>query len=616
MKAAYHDYKNSAEQKDLKMRLIENERWYRLMQYQKSADKRIPRCRSGHLFNSILTKHADAMDNYPDVNILPREKNDTELAKTLVGVVSYVLECNDFEGVYSDNWYSKLKTCACYHVIWDAESNHYQGDIKISKTDLMNLFWQPSVCDIQDSEFVFYHSFMPKHEFVSKYGMVNLELCETVSSADTYYDKDFSFRTEMVLVLDCYYKKYRDDKSSILHFCKFSGDYIFFASEDEKDDYGKKLYDGGYYEHGEYPFYFDVMYPAEQCVAGFGVCDVLKPMQEYIDSLDSMIQVNNRLVGKPRYVINSNLGISAEEIADVSREIIKTDIPIEQNMLFKLPIDTLPSQVSQSRDSKIAELKEIIGNRDFQQGGTINGVTSGTALSLLQSVGDKLSRDIIKASYRCYKKIILCVIELIRQFYDAKRTIRIVGDDGSFDFIEFDNSPMKNRGFDNGANLTIAGDDIGVADYDNTTAQAYGEESEIPYFDVKLCVQKSNPFSRELGNQTILELCKAGLFNPESFEFNLPILKSLQFEGKDNLIKEYTELLEAKKNEQMRAAEQMQANHMMQSQMSSYTGGGHPENVEIRDMGDGGTGSYSLIDESDFSDDDEMIDITDMIRGG
>ncbi len=46
---------------------------------------------SAWLFNAILNKHADAMDNYPEPVVLPRERSDEESAKTLSSILPVVL---------------------------------------------------------------------------------------------------------------------------------------------------------------------------------------------------------------------------------------------------------------------------------------------------------------------------------------------------------------------------------------------------------------------------------------------------------------------------------------------------------------------------------------------
>ena len=633
MKDKYHEYANSSEKKDLNRRLIENEKWFRKKQdeLRTSANigenQRIPSVKGGYLFNAIITKHADAMDNYPDISILPREEKDKDLADTLTGVIPYILERCNFEKVYSDNWYSKLKTSACYSVIWDEEENSGKGDIKIVKTELLNLFWQPNIADIEQSEFIFYHSYMPKKAFIDLYGLEKLENSESISKIDTYESLNFDLKNEFILIVDCYYKKVKDGKTSV-HFAKFTGEQLLFSSEDEKNEDGSAAFPNGYYDHGRYPFVFDSMYPCEQNIAGFGVVDIIKDIQSYIDATDELIQINNRIVGKPRILYSESVGVNSNDLADLNKEFIEVQGSIDPNSFYKIPTESLPAQIVNSLQQKKDELKEIIGNRDFQQGGTTGGVTSGSALSILQSVGDKLSRDIIKASYRAYREIILLVIELMRQFYDEERTVRITGKDGNDEFVRFSNKGMKyNPSTANAVPLPLHKGGIGsvvphntdepmdLGAFENAPLGIGGnlfterinpfptseyDDNNIPLFDVKLAVQKSNPYSRELNNQTIITLAEKGLLNPQNFELNLPVLNALQFDGKDALIKELRETFEAMKQREAEAARQKNA--LSLSQTNGLTAPSSDGAFE-------GDASYS--DEGD-----ELIDITDMVTGG
>jgi len=104
--------KYKAGKANLEQRLIRNEQWYKLRHWEylrsKEEGEQVEPV-SAWLFNSIANKHADAMDNFPAPNILPREKNDVQEAKTLSSVMPVLLQQCDFEQVYSDAWDDKLK---------------------------------------------------------------------------------------------------------------------------------------------------------------------------------------------------------------------------------------------------------------------------------------------------------------------------------------------------------------------------------------------------------------------------------------------------------------------------------------------------------------------------
>lgn len=106
--------------------------------------------------NCILSKHADAMDCYPEPTVLPREPGDREEAGKLTRILPVILKKNGFKRTYSSAWWYKLKSgCAVYGVFWDAAKLNGLGDISIRRMDLLNLFWEPGVTDIQDSPHFF-----------------------------------------------------------------------------------------------------------------------------------------------------------------------------------------------------------------------------------------------------------------------------------------------------------------------------------------------------------------------------------------------------------------------------------------------------------------------------
>jgi hypothetical protein len=62
---------------NLERRIVDNEQWYKLRHWECMRDKKQEvQPTSAWLFNCIANKHADAMDNYPSPNVLPREEGD------------------------------------------------------------------------------------------------------------------------------------------------------------------------------------------------------------------------------------------------------------------------------------------------------------------------------------------------------------------------------------------------------------------------------------------------------------------------------------------------------------------------------------------------------------
>ena len=79
----------------LDKRIVDNELWLRMGHWKNYQNPMMPgkaQPSSGWLFNSIANKHADAMDNYPEPNVLPREADDEDTARALSSVLPVVLE--------------------------------------------------------------------------------------------------------------------------------------------------------------------------------------------------------------------------------------------------------------------------------------------------------------------------------------------------------------------------------------------------------------------------------------------------------------------------------------------------------------------------------------------
>ena len=503
IRAAYADYVGRLA--PFREKIKEDRRWFeqRQTELQGKEEKRkaagVPNSHSGHIFNAIQYKHADAMDNFPCANVLPREESDEEGAKILTEIVPFVLERCKFRKTYSLNLYNKIGPgTAVYGVFWDDAA----GDISVKDVDILNFLWQPDAINLQDSRYIFYDSFMPKDDFERVYG----EASGCVMQSSHYEPKENSGTetADTVVITDCYYKMQVDEKKKVLHFVKFSGNKVLFASE------GTKGYEDGIYAHGRFPFCLDLLHPVSGKIYGMGIVDVAKNMQARIDKLDAAITkhavkcANSRVIGK------ANNGINKTEFLDLDTEYIEAQGDL-QDAVRELTVPALPSFVMNHRDKLIDELKEVCGNRDFAQGGSSGGVTAASAITALQTASDKLVRDSVNSSYDCFREIVELIIELIREFYTTEKVFRVTGDDGRSVYKR-----VKN-------------------------ADIFGGSQEA-VFDVTVTVEKSNPYTRAMHNSLILELASAGLLNLENFVYNKFILSQLNFDGKDKLIQDLENL--------------------------------------------------------------------------
>jgi hypothetical protein len=494
---------------NLEKRIVENEQWYKLRHWECLRDKKQEvQPTSAWLFNCIANKHADAMDNFPSPNILPREEGDKGEAEMLTSIVPVILDQCEFEQTYSDVWNYKLKTgTGVYFVHWDKSKLNGLGDIGIRKVDIINLFWESGIQDIQKSRNFFHVELQDNDLLIGAYPQLQGKLgAATLDIAKYVYDDNVD-TTNKSVVVDWYYKKQNSNGKTVLHYCKYVNDEVLFATENDPN-----FAERGWYDHGQYPFVFDTLYPVEGTPCGFGYIDIGKDSQAYIDRGNQAVMKNMLANAKPRYFIRTDGAVNETEYADTNNDFIHVDGNLGQDSVMPVQPNTLNNIYVEVLNNKIDELKETTGNRDISTGGTTSGVTAASAIAAMQEAGSKLSRDNNKASYRSFRKICLMVIELIRQFYDMPRCFRIMGENGAARFVQYSNAGIlpQQQGIEMGV-------DMGY---------------RLPLFDIEVTAQKQSPYSKMSQNELALQFFSAGFFNPQIADQALACIDMMDFDRK------------------------------------------------------------------------------------
>lgn len=499
---------------NLEKKIIDNEEWYKLRHWESLRESKPNQVEpaSAWLFNCIANKCSDLMDNFPAPNILPREETDKAEAEMLSSIVPVMLEQNEFETTYDKVTQSKIKHgTGVYGVFWDGAKLNGLGDISIQRIDVLSLYWQPGVTDIQQSQNLFHVELMDNNVLESQYPqLVNKLGTKTVDVAQYVYD-DTIDTTDKSAVIDWYYKKQNSDGKTVLHFCKYVNDTVLFATENEAD-----FSERGLYDHSEYPFIFDVLYSLEDTPVGFGYIDIGKSAQEYIDRGNQAILQNMLANTKPRFFARNDGSVNLEEYADMTKDIVHVNGNLGADTLQPINGKPLSNAYIQVLHDKIDELKETTGNRDVSAGGTTSGVTAASAIAALQEAGNKLSRKDTKSSYRAFRKVCLMVIELIRQFYDMPRQFRILGNNGMMRFVSYTNQNIK------------AQTQMGVAGLDKTI--------RLPLFDIEVTAEKKSPYTRMAQNELALQFYNTGFFNPQMADQALSCLSMMDFDRKEEII--------------------------------------------------------------------------------
>ena len=498
---------------NLERRVIENEQWYRLRHWEcirRGAGSQVEPT-SGWLFNAIANKHAEAMDNYPSPNVLPREEGDREKAQALGSILPVILQQEDFEDTYDRVMDDKLKSgTGIYGIFWDPEKLEGLGDISIRRIDILNLYWEGGITDIQQSRNVFYLGLWDNDLLLERYPQLEGKLSGAAEQGNRYVYDDRVDTADKSAVIDWYYKK-RQGGKTVLHYCKFVGDTVLFATENEED-----YRDRGWYDHGLYPFVLDPLFRTAGSPCGFGYIDVAKSAQEYVDRGNQAILQNLLANARPRHFIRADGAVNEEEYGDMTRDFVHVDGNLGEDSIKPISGKSLSDIYVTVIANKIDELKEVTGTRDVTTGGTVHGVTAASAIAAMQEAGSKLSRDSNMASYRAFRKVCLMAVELIRQFYDLPRAFRILGPQGGVEFITFSNAGLKPQ--DQGVELGV---ELGM---------------RTPLFDIEISAEKQSPYSRLSQNEMAMQFYTAGLFDPARWEQAVGALEMMDFDGKNRVL--------------------------------------------------------------------------------
>lgn len=501
-------------------KVIENEKWWRgqhwnvLKQTAKSgrentkANEGRPEPKSAWLFNSLANKHADAMDNYPEPNVLPRSLDDKHDAEQLSKIIPVILEQNNFEKTYSEQWWIKLKCgLPAFGVFWDSSKENGLGDVSVKGIDILRLYWQPGITDLQESENVFY-LYLMSNESLKKIPLpYGGKIKTSTPDVKRYIQEENVDDSDKSLVVDWYYKK-----NGVLHFCKFCGEAVIFASENEPQRYPL-----GYYEHGLYPFVIDPLFPQTGSLYAFSYLDIMKDPQMYIDKLNQLYLENVAVTARQRYFGKKNSGVNIDEFCDLSQQIVWVESSDIDSVLKPIQTKPLDGNTVNLLQMKIDELKETSANRDFSQGATSSGVTAAAAIAALQEAGNKQARDIQSGSYRAFTEICNLIIENVRQFYTEARSFRITGESANeMDFVEYSNENIKPRPDMNG-------------------------NTRRPVFDIRVKPQRKNPYTKAINNETIKELFSMGFFNPQIADQAIIAIEAMDFEGKAEVQKKVSD---------------------------------------------------------------------------
>lgn len=502
---SYKSARRTVEQK-----IKSNESFWRMRQWKEGSlntgGRTVPS--TAWLFSCIQSKLADVMEAYPTVNFRPRQRDDEEEARRLSAIVPVIVAQNDFEQTYRNvSEYTLKNGVGVYHVRWDGSKHGGLGDIAIEEVNVLNIFWQPGITDLQRSAYVFTVELAEPDVIRQKYPdkvknlrgkTVEPEQFKTDETLDTH---------GMSVVVDVYYKV-----NGVLHYCKYVDTTCLEATENEPEKYPNGLYD-----HGRYPFEVQQLYHVEQSLYGTGLVDIGADTQIQIDLMNEAIVENTLMGARPRYFSQTEGNVNEEDMLDWRRSVVRCKSLSETNVR-QIDSKSLQGNYLEFLNMKTEELKYVTSNHDVSNGAAPSGITAASAIAALQETSGKNSRLINKTFYSTFSRVMELVVELIRQFYSTQRWFRIVPDAlrSGEEFVSYDNSYLCGV-----PQPAVNGEDVGA---------------RIPEFDIEITAERANPYKKMEINELALSFYKLGFFNPQMAEQAVACLEMMDFDSKDRLI--------------------------------------------------------------------------------
>jgi len=198
--------------------------------------------------------------------------------------------------------------------------------------------------------------------------------------------------------------------------------------------------DGMSYSHGEYPFTKFEGVPSGGYYPTSATEDFI-PIQMELNRNRSQRSEARNLTSRPQWVVQKGS-------IDVSKWRNEPGQVLEYNMGMQkpepLPINPLPAYVVQEEENILRDMEDVSGQHQVSKGNAPAGVTAGTAISFLQEADNSFMSTVFFSIERGMEKIARQSLQLVVQFWDTPRTIKVTGRDGTFSVKSLVGADIKN----------------------------------------------------------------------------------------------------------------------------------------------------------------------------
>lgn len=382
----------------------------------------------------------------PSVSIIPATSEDRDQAAALAGeqIWESIYRRKKMRQLIRRATFWSVVTGTSYiQTIWDAQAvdkdSDQLGDICYGVLTPFHLLVPDLMCEeIEDEPYVIHVSAMDLEAAKLKYGAligdINI-VPDTAAAADIISDSFLNLigsvdaKRQNVLCIDIWVKPGTSKLLPDGGMLTLVGGQIIQAWE------------GWPYQHQQFPF-AKLDYISTGRYYGEGIITDLLPLQrEYNRTRGQIIEAKNRMA-KPQLMAQKG-SVEPQMITTEPGQVILYQPGF--NPPQPLPLTPLPSYVINELTVIKEDFQDLSGQHDISKGSVPPGVTSATAISYLQEQDDSMRATAFDNLEEAIEKVGFQTLSYANQYWDTERTVKIVGEDGSFDTLTFLGSDLRNN---------------------------------------------------------------------------------------------------------------------------------------------------------------------------
>lgn len=191
--------------------------------------------------------------------------------------------------------------------------------------------------------------------------------------------------------------------------------------------------------YGRLPYFCFTHISVPGKVHGRSVIEDMIPLnREYNKTRSQRIENKDKTIN-PRILVPSNCLLS--EPTDAPGELLEYQSSVGKPEWIYPPSE--PSYMQAELEMLIQDMNDVSGIHEVSQGQNPPGVKSGVAIAYLQEQDDTKLGPTIHTIENNLEKWATFVLELVEQYYDEPRLIKVVGKNNQIEVIEFKGADIK-----------------------------------------------------------------------------------------------------------------------------------------------------------------------------